>query len=108
METEYGEVQVTCGSQEEAERIADALIGERLAACVHLSPIESVYEWDGAVEHDREIALAAKTRIALLDDVIGAVRARHSYDLPAITVVPMGGCTDYLAWIDEQTAPAAG
>ena len=58
----YGEVAVNCGDREEARRIADELIARRLAACVHLAPIDSVYEWDGSVVHDQEISLTAKTR----------------------------------------------
>ncbi len=103
--SDHAEIQVTCGSRDEAARIADALIERRLAACVHLAPIDSVYEWDGAVQRDTEISLVAKTRRALFDRVADAVRELHSYDLPAVTMVPMAGGRAYLDWIDEQTTP---
>ena len=101
----HGEIHVTCGSRGEAVQIADALIARRLAACVHLAPIDSVYEWKGVVEHDEEISLNAKTRSALFDRIAAVIDELHGYDLPAITMTPMSGSPDYLAWIDEQTTP---
>ncbi len=106
--SDHSEIQVTCGSREEAAGIADALVERRLAACVHLAPIDSVYEWEGAVEHDQEIALTVKTRAALFDQVTEVVHELHSYDLPAVTAVPMSGSRRYLDWIDEQTTPPPG
>ena len=103
-EFEHVEIQVTCGSTEEADRIADALVDRRLAACVQRLPIRSTYRWDGAVQHDDEILLLVKTRAARFDAVAAAVRELHSYDVPAITAVPiLLGSGDYLAWIDSET-----
>ena len=99
----HGEVRITCGDRAEAQRIADALIERRLAACVHLTPIASVYEWQGEVEHDEEILLNAITRADLLGRVAELVGELHSYDLPAVTMVPLTGSAAYLAWVDEQT-----
>ena len=104
--TEHAQVEVTCGSREEAQRIADRLVETRLAACVHLAEIDSVYEWESTIEHDREIALTAKTRRDRFDDIVDVVNELHSYDLPAITLTPLGGSREYLAWIDEQTGAA--
>lgn len=102
--TEHVEIQVTCGSAEEADRIADALVDRRLAACVQQLPIRSTYRWDGAVQHDDEILLLVKTRAARFDAVAAAVRELHSYDVPAITAVPIvRGSDDYLAWIGAET-----
>lgn len=102
--SEHVEIQVTCGSLDEADRIADALVERRLAACVQQLPIRSTYRWDGEVQHDDEILLLVKTRAARFDDVAAAVRELHSYDVPAITAVPIvSGSDDYLAWIDAET-----
>jgi Uncharacterized protein involved in tolerance to divalent cations len=102
--SEHVEIQVTCGSVDEADRIADALVERRLAACVQQLPIRSTYRWDGEVQHDDEILLLVKTRAARFDDVAAAVRELHSYDVPAITAVPIvSGSDDYLAWIDAET-----
>ena len=98
------EIQVTCGSREEADAIADDLIERRLVACVHQLPIRSSYRWAGAVQHDDEILLVAKTRAQLADSVQRAVLAKHSYELPGITVVALvGGSPAYLDWIDAET-----
>lgn len=101
---DHVEIQITCGSVTEAARIADALVERRYAACVQQLPIRSTYRWDGEVQHDDEILLLVKTRAARFDDVAATVRELHSYDVPAITAVPVGqGSDDYLAWIDAET-----
>lgn len=98
------EIQITCGSADEADRIADALVERRLAACVQQLPIRSTYRWDGAIHHDDEILLLVKTRAGRFDDVATTVRELHSYDVPAITAVPIArGSDDYLAWVDAET-----
>ncbi len=95
----------SCGSEAEAERIAAALVGERLAACVQMLPVTSVYRWQGAVERSTEVALHIKTRAALADAVVGRVRALHSYTLPELLVLPIaGGSPDYLKWIAAETS----
>ncbi len=102
--TKHCEVRITCGSGDEAAVLADALVAARLAACVHRSRIASVYEWEGEVEHDEEVLLTAITRVEHVDAIAELVTARHSYDLPAITSVPLTGTTAYLAWVDAQTS----
>jgi uncharacterized protein involved in tolerance to divalent cations/enamine deaminase RidA (YjgF/YER057c/UK114 family) len=96
------EVQVTCGSADEAASIAQQLVVDRLAACVQSVPIASVYEWDDAVQHDREVLLLVKSKPELFERIAEAVTAMHSYELPAITMVPMSGTDAYLDWIDRQ------
>ena len=101
---DHVEIQITCGSADEAARIADALVERRYAACVQQLPIRSTYRWDGAVQHDDEILLLVKTTGARFDDVATTVRELHSYDVPAITAVPIvRGSDDYVAWIDAET-----
>ena len=102
---DHCQVSVTCGSRDEAAAIADALVRERLVACAHLSPISSVYEWNGVVEHDDEVLLTAVTRVDRFDAVVELVRSMHSYDLPAITGIGLAGSAEYLAWINTQTRP---
>ncbi len=95
----------SCGSRDEAERIAAALVEERLAACVQILPATSVYRWEGRVERADEHVLHIKTRAALADRVEIRVRALHSYELPELLIVVVaGGSADYLAWIDDATA----
>lgn len=102
--TRHVEIQVTCGSTEEADRIADALVERRLAACVQQLPIRSTYRWEGEVQRDDEILLLVKTRADRFDAVVTAARELHSYDVPAVTAVEIAaGSDDYLAWIDDET-----
>ena len=99
------EIQVTCGSRDEADAIADRLVDGRLAACVQQVPIRSTYRWQGGVEHDDEVLLLVKTTRARYRAVETAVLAAHSYDVPAITCVPIvAGSDDYLAWIEAETS----
>jgi periplasmic divalent cation tolerance protein len=104
MMSELVVVLITAGSQEEAERIAQALVGEMLAACVNIIPgIVSVYRWEGEVQRDSEWLLIAKSRQDVLADLTRRVRALHSYDVPEIIALPLtGGSEAYLRWLDAQ------
>jgi periplasmic divalent cation tolerance protein len=91
------------GSRAEADRIATALVEERLAACVQILPATSVYRWQGAVERAEEQVLHIKTLAARVDAVEGRIRALHSYELPEVIVLPItGGSADYLRWLPRQ------
>jgi periplasmic divalent cation tolerance protein len=99
----FAVILVAASSDAEAERIADALLAEGLAACVQLSPIRSRYVWKGAVERADEVLLSVKTRADLFEAVRARVRALHSYETPEIVMLPiMAGDADYLAWIAES------
>ena len=106
---DHVEIQITCGSVDEAGRIADALVDRRLAACVQQLPIRSTYRWEGAVQRDDEILLLVKTTALHFEAVAANVRALHSYDVPAITAVPIvRGSGEYLSWIDAETTGTTG
>lgn len=90
-----------------AERLADLLVGSKLAACVNiLAPCRSVYRWKGDVQHDEEHPLLIKTtpeRYAALEQ---ALRASHPYELPEIIAVPIErGLPAYLDWVATETTP---
>ena len=89
-----------------AERLADALIERRLAACVNiLAPCRSVYRWKGAVQRDEEHPMLIKTTTARYPALETAIRAGHPYELPEIIAVPIGpGLPAYLEWVDSETA----
>lgn len=95
----------------QAERIARALVEERLAACVNMSPpMTSIYRWHGGVEREHECQLVIKTtrdRVAALEQ---RVTVLHPYELPEFLVVPAaGGSGAYLDWVRDETAdPDAG
>ena len=93
----------TAPTQEEAERIAEALVAEDLAACVQLSPVESRYRWQGKVEHAAETRLHIKTMAHLAARVERRIGELHSYDVPEIVAVPItGGSPAYLGWIAQS------
>jgi len=97
-------VMVTCSSEEEASRIARALVSERLAACVNIleSPVRSVYRWKGRIETAMEHLLVIKTRRARLRAVEAAVTRLHSYETPEIIALAVAeGSAKYLAWVEE-------
>jgi periplasmic divalent cation tolerance protein len=103
-------VYTTFPTIEEAERIGGALVERGLAACVNIIPgMVSIYVWQGAKHRDAETVMLIKTRLALADDVVRQVRDLHSYDNPAIILLPIaGGSPDFLQWIASQTSAAVG
>jgi periplasmic divalent cation tolerance protein len=94
-------VMMTAGSREEAARLAEMLVGARLAACVQILPeIESVYRWQGEVRREPEVLLLAKTTEARFPLLEREVRALHSYDTPEIIALPITHASaPYLAWL---------
>ncbi len=95
----------TAGSEDEARKIARALVERQLAACVNLIPqIESVYRWQGKIETGREWLLLIKTTADQFAGVSDAIRQLHSYDLPeCIAIAIEDGSAAYLKWLSEST-----
>ncbi|MGC6330259.1 divalent-cation tolerance protein CutA [Rhizorhabdus sp. FW153] len=97
----------SCSTLEEADRIASALVEERLAACVQIHAAHSVYRWAGRIERAEEWTLQIKTREALADAVRDRIAALHSYDLPEFVVLRVEAASaGYAAWVDAETAGA--
>ena len=94
-------VLMTAASYDEASRIAETLVGARLAACVQILPeIGSVYRWQGEVQREKEILLLAKTVASRFDELESQVRAMHSYETPEIVALPMTATSEpYLKWL---------
>ncbi len=104
MATDFAVVLTTCADKAEAERIARRLVETRLAACVQMLPIESIYTWEGATESAHEILLLCKIKHADYAEVEAAIRAAHSYEVPEIVEVAIEqGAASYLAWIAAAT-----
>jgi periplasmic divalent cation tolerance protein len=96
----------TCGSQEEAEKLARALLEARLAACVNvIMQIRSFYWWQGKIEQSGEWLLVIKTSRDMFDRVRVVLEGAHSYELPEVLALPVvEGSPNYLAWIDRELA----
>jgi len=99
-------VLTTAGSQDEARKIAHALVERRLAACVNIIPqIESIYRWQGKVESATEWLLVVKTQSTAFAQVRDAIRELHSYELPECLLLEISdGSTDYLSWIADNVS----
>jgi periplasmic divalent cation tolerance protein len=102
-------VYTTWPSVADAEAAGRALVERRLAACVNILPgMISHYRWEGKVERAEETVMLVKTRGSLTDAVTEAVRELHSYDTPAILVMPVESVEQtYLAWLLAATDDAA-
>lgn len=98
----------TCADRAEAERIAKALVEERLAACVNIVPgLQSVYRWQGNIEVSEEILLLIKTTAERASALRDRLLALHSYDTPEVLILPIRGGSDaYLRWVQEEVPPA--
>jgi periplasmic divalent cation tolerance protein len=96
---------VTASSNDEAERLAQALVGEGLAACVNiLGGVRSIYTWEGKTERADEHLLVIKTRGERFAAVEKRVRELHSYATPEVIALPIvGGSQAYLNWLRVST-----
>ena len=102
--TQYCLVYITAKDEEEASSIGQALVSEKLAACVNLHPIKSIFHWQGETNQEDEVVLLAKTRTELANEVISRVKELHSYEVPCVIVLPLEtGNPDFLEWISQST-----
>ena len=96
----------TCPDEGTANQIAEALLAQRLAACVNrLAAVESLFLWRGQSDRAQEHLLMVKTRTDLYGAAEALIQNLHPYDVPEIVALPIiAGSARYLAWIDEETA----
>lgn len=96
----------TCPDAASAQRLADALVGESLAACVNRVPgVQSTYRWQGKVITDSEELLLIKTTTQQFEAMKDRILALHPYDLPEVIAVPVEmGHSAYLDWVRASTA----
>ena len=88
---------------DEAERIGRVMVEKRLAACINIAPVRSIYRWQGALEQADEVAGIFKTTDASADALIAAIAGLHSYDVPCIVSSPIDKITaSYAAWVEEN------
>lgn len=98
----------TVGSADDARRLADAAIAQRLAACVQVEAIESVYRWQDAVQHDAEWRLWFKTTAAALPALRAWLRSAHPYQLPASFVLGLSDPSpDFADWVQAESRGGA-
>lgn len=100
---------VTTGGRDDAERLGEALVVERLAGCCSVVPtVHSIYYWEGQLKREHEALLLVKTVESKAAAVQEYVRTHHEYDLPEILQLAVeGGSAAYLKWLGEQVAQEA-
>jgi periplasmic divalent cation tolerance protein len=96
----------SCGSEEEAARIATHLVSEKVAACVSMIPrVRSFYRWENKLEDSAEVLLVIKSSRELFDRLRRELESVHSYHVPEVLAMPVvDGAPNYLAWMDGELA----
>jgi periplasmic divalent cation tolerance protein len=96
---------ITASNEDEAAKIAKALVETRLAGCVNIiKNIRSIYSWQGKIEDEPEVLMIAKTQKHLFDSLMKKVKELHSYTVPEIIALPIvEGSEEYLKWLREVT-----
>lgn len=100
-------VNTTVAGKADAQKLADAIVRSRLAACVQFAPIHSVYRWKGKLESTPEYLLLAKTRLSLVPDLMAFIKRRHPYEVPEILAAPVLDVhAPYRDWVASETKTA--
>jgi periplasmic divalent cation tolerance protein len=103
--TDYIVVFVTAGSEKEAEKIAQALLKEKLAACINIVPgLKSMFRWKGQISTEEEVLLLIKTKDKLFEKLKKRIIELHSYEVPEIIALGiLAGSEKYLEWLKKET-----
>ena len=96
---------ITASDEDEAAKIAKALVETRLAGCVNIiKDIRSIYSWQEKIEDEKEALMVVKTQKILFDSLMEKVKELHSYTVPEIIALPIiEGSEDYLKWLKDVT-----
>ncbi len=109
MQARFIDVWVNCPDRETAAKIADACVGEKLAACANVFPsISSIYRWKGKVERAEEVPLLLKSRSRLFQPLAARIKELHPYEVPSIIAAELPLVeTDYARWLASETQETA-
>ncbi|MDR0761697.1 MAG: divalent-cation tolerance protein CutA [Campylobacteraceae bacterium] len=95
-------VYTTTSDEESAQKIADKLLEENLAACISFAPVVSNYKWQGRICKENEVELQIKTTSENYKKTEECIKSLHPYELPQIIAVDVAhGLDGYLGWIDK-------
>lgn len=96
-------------SLDPARTMACALVEQQLVACAQISSIESIYRWDGRLQHEPEFRIMFKTARCRYAEVEAAIKALHPYELPAIFAIPVAAAAaDYRDWVQSTLQSPTG
>ena len=98
-------VTTTVATPEDARRLAQAVLQQRLAACVQIEPITSHYRWQGALHEEAEWRLVCKTVAGSVAGLLQLLQAQHPYELPLLLVQPLQASAAYADWVRQETLP---
>ena len=102
--TKFIQVITTTDKRSNSIKITNALLKKRLAACIHVTQIDSRYWWKGKIVRGKEYLIAIKTKKSLYTKVEKEIKANHDYKIPEIVAIPiLNGNKDYLNWIEKET-----
>ncbi len=103
MNTDFILVLVTTANKEEAEKIAQKLLGNKLIACANIiSPITSYFHWSGKIDCAEECLVVMKSRMNLFGELVECVKGLHSYEVPEVLALPIvAGSESYLGWMGQ-------
>lgn len=91
--------------QADSARIAHELLERRLVACVNITPVRSLYRWEGHVCDDAEDLLIMKTIPGLVPELTAVITGLHPYKVPEVISLPVtGGYRGYLDWVMDETS----
>lgn len=97
-------IYITGPTRKEAEKIANVFIEEKLATCVNIFPVESIYKWRGKIEKTKEFGMLVKTKTKLTKEIIKKVKEIHPYKTPClISLLIESGNQEFLNWINKET-----
>lgn len=104
MKAEFVELVLTCGSWQEAQKIADVLLEKRLVACVEFMDIKSKFRWQGKIEESDEVKLIMETVAANFDKVETEVAKLHSYETFVLQQIPLTNISKAATqWLEAET-----
>ena len=90
-------------NKKKAKEIAKLLVQKKLAACVNLKNIYSVYEWEGKIEEIVEVEITIKSKPKLKNALIDFLKKKTSYDIPQIIYKKFNSEKKYLKWLNRKT-----
>lgn len=104
MKSEFIQVFTTTETEQDAQKIARALVEKRLAGCVQIiGPIKSIYWWKENIETAEEWLCIIKTKKRLFEKLEKSIREIHPYETPEILAIPITQASeDYLNWLDRE------
>lgn len=102
--TKYIMITTTFDNKDEANKISELLLKERLVSCCQLSNITSSYHWRGKIEHTEEYLLQMKSKKELYKKIEKVILNNHSYETPQLIAYDIvDGYKGYLDWIEAET-----